>query len=66
MSERDFIYWLQGFLELSEVKAMDEKQVQIVKDHLKLVMFKTTPDRTQQIKPQDLKVPNLGDFTIIC
>lgn len=43
MTERDFIYWLNGFLELSGAKALDERQVQIIKDHLKLVLKKETP-----------------------
>lgn len=44
MTERDFLYWLQGFLEMSEAKTLDEKQVQIIKDHIKLVAVKVTPD----------------------
>lgn len=43
MNERDFIYWLQGFLELSEAESLNEKQIQIVKDHIELVLKKETP-----------------------
>ena len=43
MTERDFVYWLQGFLEVSQASTMNEQQVQIVKDHLALVLTKVTP-----------------------
>jgi hypothetical protein len=43
MTERDFIYWLNGFFELSNPSTLDEKQVQIIKEHLALVLQKTTP-----------------------
>ena len=40
-----FTYWLQGFFEISDAKKLDEKQVQVIKDHLNLVFNKVTPDR---------------------
>lgn len=43
MNERDFAYWLQGFLEISETTTLNEKQVQMIKDHLALVFKKETP-----------------------
>ena len=43
MNEREFCYWLQGLLELSDVKTLDEKQVRIIRDHLTLVFNKVTP-----------------------
>ena len=46
MEKDNFIFWLQGFFELSEAKELTEKQVQIIKDHLKLVFEKVTPDRS--------------------
>ena len=44
MNERDFIYWLQGFLELSGASELNSDQVKIIKDHIDLVMVKKTPD----------------------
>ncbi|SRR3990167_3048198 len=44
MNERDFLYWLQGFLEISGTKTLDENQIQIIKDHLNVVFEKITPD----------------------
>lgn len=62
MSPERFCDWLQGFVELSETEAISEKQWLVIKDHLKLVFDKKTPDRSQQpldwntigIKPVDL------------
>jgi hypothetical protein len=48
MTERDFVYWLNGFLELSDTKDLNEKQVKTIKEHLSLVLTKVTnnPDGT--------------------
>jgi DNA-directed RNA polymerase specialized sigma54-like protein len=49
MTSNEFTYWLQGFFEISKdanVKELDEVQTQIIKDHLKLVFKKETPNRT--------------------
>ena len=43
MSERDFIYWLSGFLENGEPRELNEEQLKTVRDHLKLVSTKVTP-----------------------
>ncbi len=45
MTTEQFTYWLQGFFEISDNKKLNEKQVQIIKDHLALVFEKQTPDR---------------------
>lgn len=45
MSPENFIYWLQGYFEISGNKKLNESQVQIIKDHLKLVFDKQTPNR---------------------
>lgn len=45
MDAVSFTYWLQGFFEISDAKTLDEKQVQVIKDHLNLVFNKVTPDR---------------------
>lgn len=43
MNERDFVYWMQGFFELSNSAYLDERQTKIIKDHLQLVFKKVTP-----------------------
>jgi hypothetical protein len=45
MSPENFIYWLQGYFEISGNKKLNESQVQVIKDHLKLVFDKQTPNR---------------------
>lgn len=54
MTTEQFTYWLQGFMETADPKSIDEKQTQIIKDHLKLVFTKVTPDYSQYLKPIDL------------
>lgn len=38
MTPRDFIYWLQGHLEISGTNALSKKQVAEIRKHIKLVM----------------------------
>lgn len=42
MNEIEFVYWLQGFLELSNTKTLNKKQLEMVKKHLTLVLTKVT------------------------
>lgn len=45
MTPEQFTYWLQGFMEMADPKELNETQTQQIKDHLKLVFDKKTPDR---------------------
>lgn len=45
MNEQTFCFWLQGFVELQDSDTISEKQWLMIKDHLKLVFDKKTPDR---------------------
>lgn len=51
MNEQTFCFWLQGFVELSDTDTISEKQWLMIKDHLKLVFDKKTPDRQVQGEP---------------
>jgi len=53
MSPETFVYWLQGFVELTETDSISDKQWLVIKDHLKLVFDKKTPDRSllQKVTP---------------
>jgi hypothetical protein len=68
MTPENFIYWLNGFFEISGCKNMSDNQVQIIKDHLKLVLQKKTPDLITT-RP-DLIINNrpfdMGRDTITC
>ena len=46
MTPENFVFWLNGFFEISGSKALTEEQVQVLKDHLKLVLTKKTPNIT--------------------
>lgn len=39
MTSKDFVYWLQGMFELTDVDTLNEKQVTLIKNHLKLVFL---------------------------
>jgi len=46
VTPRDFCYWLQGFFEINNPITIDPIELDIIKDHLKLVFRKETPDRS--------------------
>lgn len=66
MEPINFVYWLQGYLEISGGKPLNAEQVKIVQDHIELVLEKKTPDRTNldlQFCSEPLKkVPNGTGF----
>lgn len=39
MSSREFIYWLQGFFEISGAKEVTPEQVEIIKNHMAMVFI---------------------------
>ena len=49
MTAEQFAYWLQGFMEMADPIELTANQTQQIKDHLKLVFDKQTPDRTNPI-----------------
>jgi hypothetical protein len=51
MTSDQFVYWLQGFLEVSGASEMSEQQLRIVRDHLELVLSKRTPAYVQHAQP---------------
>lgn len=42
MNHQSFCYWLQGFLEMSGAKSLDEKQVEMLRRHLALTFANVT------------------------
>jgi hypothetical protein len=60
MTPENFTYFLQGFLEISNAKKLDETQVQIIKDHLDLVFNKVTPDRSEPVSTEDTIIKGFG------
>jgi hypothetical protein len=66
MNERDFIYWLQGFLELSGATTLNEQQVKIIKDHIALVMTKVTPSLKIQDGTGGVEIPHFDKSMVYC
>lgn len=58
MEAINFVYWLQGALELGNQKTMTEEQVKVIQDHLNLVLKKVTPQ--YQIQTPVFRTQNLG------
>ena len=46
MNAEQFVYWLNGYLELSDAQELDSTQVKAVREHLALVLHKVTPPTT--------------------
>lgn len=44
MTPENFVYWLQGWLEIQNPTAINEEQVQEIKNHIALVLKKETPN----------------------
>lgn len=42
MTPLSFVYWLQGFLELSSPNSISQEQVKIIEEHIALVLKKET------------------------
>jgi ferredoxin len=63
MNSENFTCWLNRFFELSseETRTLNEKQVQIIKDHLALVLHKVTPTTQQHSPPPP---PLAGTITV--
>jgi hypothetical protein len=60
MTEKEFVIWLHGFLEISGAKTLDENQLQVIKDHLNVFFTKVTPDREKDDvseKQREMRIP---------
>ena len=59
MTSRDFVNWLNGFIELENPETINKQQVEVIKNHLKLVFFyeidpSYTSDSNKQQQMQDI------------
>lgn len=58
MSPENFAYWLQGYFEIGKSDELTKEQVEEIKNHLKLVFVKLTPEvkiNYQPKTPEELK-----------
>lgn len=51
MTLENFVYWLQGFVELNETSTITETQFVQIKNHLALVLTKKTPNVNPLLRP---------------
>lgn len=51
MTPEQFVYWLQGWLELSESPTLSETQVQVVKDHIAKVLTNVPAQAERRYHP---------------
>ncbi len=65
MTSRDFVYFLQGFFEISESTTISEKQAQVIKNHLAMVFIHeidpSMGDDKQQAKLDEVHTSVLKD-----
>ena len=77
MTQEQFIYWLQGFMEINDPDRIGPKETQIIKDHLALVFKKETPTRvgtgygvpnkTEIVtNPYEKGYPTTNPYTVTC
>ena len=55
MTPEQFVYWLQGYSEITDGQSPTPEQWLIIQDHLKAVFDKKTPDRGMPVIPNPLK-----------
>jgi hypothetical protein len=48
MTAEQFVYWLQGYMEIDNPLMLNTRETRIVKDHLALVFDKKTPEREEE------------------
>ena len=52
LSPEQFVYWLQGFMEMANPQTLTEEQVKMLKEHLLLVFTKVVPVQQVQVSPK--------------
>lgn len=59
MTPENFVYWLQGYLEITNQKELDESQVKVIQEHLNLVLCKITHESVSSEKSlRRLSIPS--------
>ena len=66
MTPENFVYWLQGVLEIADPKQLDEIQIKIIKDHIALVLKKQTPTYTTITPPITTFGPTICNHPNMC
>ncbi len=63
MEAINFVYWLQGYLELSQDVSLNDEQIKIIQEHIALVLTKVTQHKVGIAVTDHTKLPSLqGPF----
>lgn len=57
MTPENFVYWLQGYIELSKEKTLTSEQMQVIQEHLNLVIQNVTKKEITVPSPPSLSFP---------
>lgn len=63
MTSRDFVYWLQGYFEISNPHVIEQKEIEVIKNHLNLV-FKHEIDVESNSKLTGDQINNLNKIHV--
>ena len=69
MTAEQFAYWLNGFIEMNPNAMITNTQWETLKDHLKTVFNKETPNRFHQFPTNPLpglQMPSFGPGLVTC
>ena len=77
MTAEQFVYWLQGFMEINDPDTISKSETRVIKDHLALVFDKQTPTRvgtgygvpnkTEIVtNPFEKGYPTTNPYTVTC
>jgi hypothetical protein len=64
MTHRDFAYWLQGYMEINDPKTIDERSLQIIKEHMRVVLEHQKNNQTVSSPFGTFTSSTLGNITI--
>jgi len=65
MTAEQFVYWINGFLEIGNPSKLDENNIKVIRDHLALVIKKQTPDRNEKATQIQSEIPIFNVATIL-
>lgn len=65
MTSVNFCYWLQGFFEISDVKAITPEQVKVIRNHLNMVFkHEIDPSLGDEEHQKELDAAHAGEQTV--
>ena len=75
MTAEQFVYWLQGFMEINDPDTISKSETRVIKNHLALVFDKQTPTRVGTGVPNKTEIvtnpfekgyPTTNPYTVTC